>query len=177
MRRLPPSALAAAALAAAAAALTACGGDDSGAAPAPTTSARAVVAWDPCLRLPDELVRAAGFDPASKRADTAQSPAGGWAGCGWSDGTTALRVHAADGRVPATVADIPGARDGGTDTVAGRTAIRFSEGDFDCVLQLPAASGGGGVRLRVDTRPSGPELTAPCDLAHRAAEALAPALP
>ncbi|MEV0354597.1 DUF3558 family protein [Nocardia sp. NPDC050697] len=175
MRR-PTRPLAAAALAAAALALTACGGDDSATTPAAaTTSARAVVAWDPCLRLPAELIRAAGFDPASRRADTAQSPEGGWAGCGWSDGTTALRVHASDEPAPAA-RDIPGAHDGGTDTVAGRSALRFIEGDFDCTLQLPAASGGA-VRLRVDTRPSGPELAAPCDLAHRAAEALAPALP
>ncbi|MFC8045526.1 DUF3558 family protein [Nocardia sp. NPDC057353] len=169
MRRSPRPALAAALLAAAALVLTACGADDSGApAPAGTTSARAAVAWDPCLALPAELIRAAGFDPASRRADTAQSPAGGWAGCGWSDGTTALRVHAAD--EPA--GDLPGT----PDTVAGEPATRFTEGAFDCTLQLPAASGGA-VRLRIDTRPSGPELGAPCELAHRAAAVLAPALP
>lgn len=156
--------------------LAGCGGEEAAPAAAPATSARAVVAWDPCLRLPDELLRAAGFDPATERADTAQSPAGGWAGCGWTAGTAALRVHAADRPGPAAVADIPGAREGGPDTVADRAALRWTEGAFDCTLQL-ATTAGGAVRLRLDTRPAGTETAAPCDLLHGAAAALAPGLP
>ncbi|MBF6338997.1 DUF3558 family protein [Nocardia abscessus] len=141
---------------------------------APAAAPRA--SWDPCTRIPDDLLRAAGFEPASRRADVGAAPGPGWAACGWSNQTAALRVLAADATpVPD---DLSAAMERIDVTVGDRAAVRSRPlaTDTACLLVFTTADNSQ-VRMRLDTRAAAMDRSMACDLLYAAATALAPALP
>ncbi|MEV0107065.1 DUF3558 family protein [Nocardia sp. NPDC050799] len=129
--------------------------------------------WDPC-GLPAGLLTESGFAPGSIRRDVATEP--GWAGCGWSSEQAALRVlFSADGSPD----EVAGDGDTRTEvTLAHRTGRLLHTGASDtattCTVALPT-TGGGVVRVRVDSAPAAAENA--CTRAERAASTLAPAFP
>ncbi|WP_040791116.1 DUF3558 domain-containing protein [Nocardia paucivorans] len=145
------------------------------------------VAFNPCSELPDEALRAADLDPASK--STSIDPPSGpstWRICRWDpiDGQPYMVGIASTTHTQDEVLNNPtvtGFKDVQIGDRAGKTYHQAGRGTDDllrCYVSLPAEHGMHNVILswRYSQRESAPE-TPPCTLAVERARALEPFLP
>ncbi|GAA5049608.1 hypothetical protein GCM10023318_18690 [Nocardia callitridis] len=145
---------------------------------APAVAQPPAPSWDPCVGIPDDLVRTAGLDPATKRKDIAAAPEPGWASCGWSNKDAALRVYFSESATAQQIREAQANHDFADVTLGDRTALQYRQDTgADCTLAFDTADGGQ-VRLRVDSRPLPADSPrSACELLRDTATPLVPVLP
>jgi hypothetical protein len=153
-----------------------CGDTTSG---SPTTSTTAVNAlFDPCTGIPDDVVRAAGVDPATKESGIGGVHQSGWEICGWKGPKYFVAVFST-GRAVSEFERKPGNVDFEDVTVAGRLGRQFRvEGaskDLRCDVLFPASQGV--VQLNIVNRAGQDDREDPCVILYRVGEAIVPVLP
>ncbi|MBB5912490.1 hypothetical protein BJY24_001357 [Nocardia transvalensis] len=143
----------------------------------PTTSA-APALFDPCTALPDDALRAAGVDPATKQIGAAGVHQSGWEICGWDAPQYSITVYSS----ARTVADYEKRPDYGDFkdvTFAGRAGRQFrSHGgtdDLGCEVVFPTAQGT--IQISLLNSAVLDNLPSPCTLLPETAAALVPYLP
>ncbi|MFC4123648.1 DUF3558 domain-containing protein [Nocardia rhizosphaerae] len=143
-----------------------------------TTTTVASALWNPCTEIPDEMLRAAGVDPASEEKGVGGHDQSGWEICGWDGREYSLTVYATDKEV-AEFEQKPGNVDFRDVTIAGRPGREFrvagASKELDCDVVFPTAQGV--VQLQVLNRASLDDLTDPCVTIARVGENLVPTFP
>ncbi|GGK40345.1 DUF3558 domain-containing protein [Nocardia camponoti] len=155
-----------------------CGPEQGGSGGATTTAAAAL--FDPCTQISEDVLRAAGVDPASKVSGAGGVHQSGWEICSWDAPEYSLAVLST-GR---SVAEFE-AKGGNVDfqdvTIAGRKGRQFRvEGaskDRACDVVFPAQQGV--LQLNVLDNPIlyRSKLEDPCTVLARVGEVVVPGLP
>jgi hypothetical protein len=147
----------------------------------PTTGSSSTAAqalFNPCTGIPDEALRSAGVDPATKEAGIAGVHQSGWEICTWKSRRYHLSVFST-GRSVAEFERKPGNVDFQDVTIAGRSGRQFRvEGaskDLDCDVVFPASQGV--LQLRILNNAVLDDLENPCTILSRVGGAIVPVLP
>ncbi|MFC4375388.1 DUF3558 domain-containing protein [Nocardia halotolerans] len=152
--------------------------DDSSGKPVATSSAAAPVLWDPCSEISDEVIRAAGADPATEESGIGGVHQSGWEMCTWMGDTYSVAVFST-GRTVAEFEQKPGQVDFQDVTIGGRAGRQFRvEGaskDLRCDVLFAARQGV--VQISILNRASLTGIDGPCLSAERAGEVLVPTFP
>ncbi|MBF6173634.1 DUF3558 domain-containing protein [Nocardia blacklockiae] len=168
------------AVATAGAALVAAGGCmDSQSADKTPTSAAAPALFNPCTSIPDDALRTAGVDPATRDSGIAGVPQSGFEICGWRGQQYSITVYSS----ARTVADYESRSDYGDFrdvTIAGRSGRQFRDqsggaGHLACDVIFAAAQGS--VQIELLNKASADNPPEPCSALQQAATALVPHLP
>ncbi|WP_236565280.1 DUF3558 domain-containing protein [Nocardia sputi] len=154
-------------------------GDTTNGTPTTGSSTSATQAlFDPCTRIPDDALRAAGVDPKTEESGIAGVHQSGWEICTW-DGPKYFITVFSTRRTVSEFERKPGNVDFQDVTVAGRQGRQFRvEGaskNLDCDVLFPVSQGV--VQLRVQGRAGRDDLEDPCTVLYRAGESIVPALP
>ncbi len=156
--------------------VVACGDATSGSPTTSTTAAKAL--FDPCTGIPDDALRAAGVDPATKKSGIAGVDQSGWEICGWKGPKYFITVYSA-GRAVSEVESKPGNVEFKDVELAGRPGRQFRvEGaakDLECDAVFPASQGL--LQLSVSNRAGQDNLEDPCTILHGVGESIVPVLP
>ncbi|MGQ4614811.1 DUF3558 family protein [Nocardia sp. R7R-8] len=110
-----------------------CGDTTSG---LPTSStAAAKVLFDPCTGVPDDVLRAAGVDPATAETGIGGVHQSGWAICAWKGSRYSISIYSTSGP-PAEIADKPGNTGQRGPTIAGRTGTEFRSAGWVSLVRI-----------------------------------------
>ncbi|MCP2291658.1 DUF3558 domain-containing protein [Nocardia amikacinitolerans] len=143
-----------------------------------TTSTAAAALFNPCTGISDDVVRAAGADPATEESGIAGVHQPGWEICGWTAKTYFITVFST-GRTVEEFESKPGNVEFQDVTVAGRPGRQFKvEGaskDDLCDVLFPAAQGV--VQLRIENKASTDGAEDPCAVLYRVGESMVPTFP
>ncbi|MGO4614799.1 DUF3558 domain-containing protein [Nocardia sp. 2YAB30] len=154
----------------------ACGDATSGSPSVGTTAAKAL--FNPCTGIPDDVLRAAGVDPATEEAGIAGIHQSGWEICTWKSRRYHVTVFST-GHSVAEFENKPGNVDFRDVTISGRVGRQFRvEGaskDLDCDVVFPAAQGV--LQLRILNNAALDDLENPCTILSRVGGSLVPVLP
>ncbi|WP_246010832.1 DUF3558 domain-containing protein [Nocardia mexicana] len=144
-----------------------------------TTSAPAPALFNPCTSIPDDALRAAGVDPATKDSGIAGVHQSGFEICGWRGQQYSITVYSS----ARTVADYESRSDYGDFrdvTIAGRAGRQFRDksggaSHLACDVVFPAAQGS--IQIELLNKASADNPPEPCAALNQAAGALVPHLP
>ncbi|OXR42376.1 hypothetical protein B7C42_05575 [Nocardia cerradoensis] len=145
----------------------------------PTTTAdKAADLWDPCTGIPDNALRAANVDPASKESGVGGIQQSGWKICGWRGPEYSITAYSTARSVD-EFEHKPGNVDFTDVTIAGRSGRQFRvEGaskQLDCNVVFPVQQGV--VQLQVLGRASLDNPPEPCGVLARIGESIVPSFP
>ncbi|MGQ4600837.1 DUF3558 family protein [Nocardia sp. R6R-6] len=159
---------------------TGCGSGVDGTATTSSKAAEDIPIFNPCTQLSDDVLRAAGLDPATKRVitDPPEGPSS-WRVCGWYPSAHQYRVD-----VMSTSHTIDEARTNGKVTILREVTIgprngvitqdkSDKQGD-SCYASFPARQGMFEVAVGWESRTQKPDI---CELAVKHAQELEPGLP
>jgi hypothetical protein len=143
-----------------------------------TTATQAL--FNPCTGIPDQALRAAGVDPASKEAGLAGVHQSGWEICSW-DAPNYLVTVFSTGRKVSDFESKPGNIEFKDVTVSGRQGRQFKvEGatkDLGCDIVFPASQGVVQLRILNKAAALGNRADDSCTILYRVGESLVPAFP
>lgn len=159
--------------------LVACGSSTSGSPSASSeTSAAQVKLFDPCTQIPEDVLKSAGVDPATKDSGVAGVHQSGWEICGWRGPKYYITVYST-ARPVSDFETKPGNVEFRDVTIGGRQGRQFRvEGgskDLLCDVVFPAKQGVLQIELSNRAALDNPEN--PCVLLSRFGAEIVPALP
>ncbi|WP_227996257.1 DUF3558 domain-containing protein [Nocardia australiensis] len=152
-----------------------CGTTTNGSPSASSTTA-APALFDPCTEVPDDALRAAGVDPATKEAGIAGVHQVGLEVCKWRGPAYAISLYST-GKPVSEFETKPGNIGFQDVTIAGRQGREFrAEGwETQCNAVFPAAQGA--LQVQILGRMSVDNPEDPCSVLARVGEKIVPILP
>ncbi|MFI2320963.1 DUF3558 domain-containing protein [Nocardia beijingensis] len=153
--------------------------DTTGGSPTTGSSTTATQAlFNPCTGIPDQALRTAGVDPASKEQGIAGVPQSGWEICNWEGSRYFISVFST-ARTVSEFEKKPGNVEFRDVTIAGRGGRQFKvEGaskNLLCDVLFPAHQGV--LQLRVSNKASINDPEEPCATLARVGASIVPVLP
>ncbi|WP_330230881.1 DUF3558 domain-containing protein [Nocardia sp. NBC_00508] len=155
-----------------------CGTTTGGSATTSTTAAKAL--FNPCTEISDDVLRAAGLDPATEEPGIAGVDQSGWEICSW-DAPKYLITVFSTGRTVSEFERKPGNIEFKDVTVAGRQGRQFkvdgATKDLGCDILFPASQGVTQLRILNKAAALGDLTDDSCTMLYRAGDSLVPAFP